>query len=1054
MRKFYVCLCLFALVLELTPADSQAQSTPQKTGQQKSRGKDSNKPANQGGPTNQAATDQKAKDQKTATFNNRLAKIFDPANVDLSDYVPCHFTASELLQLRPTQPTPRLTGSEAESLKTQVIAEAVAQEQAGTLDHDSVVQFAESVANANLEGLTPSAALAAVIALLRAADKLGQARKNPASILSLYRDNLLQGLKILARESPNYGPIGTDWAEGLTQQLFNDGVSRATKRGLDEEEAKSIFNGYQDAAFRDELAKAGPRDALQKIKEKNNEFNGDENEDVAHWSELKEKKDKGVYQASVDNARKEVEQENSRVAAAQGELEASTARETVAQRQLDTVQDIWLQVEKSAAIFVADPQKMQAMENERNKAKANLDAVKNAKDAASKEKTDAQTKLEASKGTLNISIANLQKATDDQNKANAADKELQNAQKSVAAVVDQKNNIDQPAQAGAPGSAGQAIVDQARSTIQAFKRPPDIGCAMSILSWNETRYEYGRLLASEYIAVQVVVRNLSETQEFVLHDSAFAVDTDLTGRKGRFFSGRDKLILRGMSVADADFSPRNLLVHMMESVGTIMSAVIPVAGEAFGNASSVYNSGFLQGVHRTWADHNTDHLNLLNDTAFSSATAYKTVVPKSGSVMFVMFIPSKQFEQGWWTQACAQTISNGILVNSPDPDGSAAEKRNRQGMNNLPELDSGSSHTRIEDEIGIDLQRARTACGLGGRNPSAFETANGDIDQDAANMPVSTAAPTVFNRVPYKKWSPNALAIFREIAFTIVAGVHVNEASQNNPVITTIDNCENDQGNVDFGKQSGGILSCAVKGQNLDKVQKVRLHNATDATDAKVAEGDVKVNGDSTSATASLPLSQIGPLEGRAYRSFPVDKNGVEGAVGPTLHFDNAPFIDSLTTTPIKIDLSKDLDAKTLTKTIDLLGYHLDKLAGVHLAGKNTSSEIKFDFGVEGKPTTGKASFIFGPAKDDKDGKAFAEQLNKAGKPLELIVTLNSTDKVVPTITTSTVIEISGTISAAPTKPDVPVNNEGATGNGGEKAVTKPTKRQAGGSRKPTAPPN
>jgi hypothetical protein len=37
---------------------------------------------------------------------------------------------------------------------------------------------------------------------------------------------------------------------------------------------------------------------------------------------------------------------------------------------------------------------------------------------------------------------------------------------------------------------------------------------------------------------------------------------------------------------------------------------------------------------------------------------------ESGTVMFVIFVPSKQFEQGWWAQPCAETVSNGVLLNS------------------------------------------------------------------------------------------------------------------------------------------------------------------------------------------------------------------------------------------------------------------------------------------------------------------------------------------------------------------------------------------------------
>src|SRR5579863_2540289 len=204
----------------------------------------------------------------------------------------------------------------------------------------------------------------------------------------------------------------------------------------------------------------------------------------------------------------------------------------------------------------------------------------------------------------------------------------------------------------------QSIVDKARSTIkEAFERPKDVGCAMSILSWQEVHYAFGRLIANEYIGVQVVVRNLNDKQEFSLHDAELSVDTDINGSYGRFYSGRDKLIVRGLSLAQADFTPRNIFVHVAEAAGTIMSAALPVAGGVFKDATGVYNGGFLPGLKSSWTDHSVDQLNLLSDIGFSSSTNYKTVVPKSGSVMFVIFIPSKQFQEGWWVQDCAEHIS-------------------------------------------------------------------------------------------------------------------------------------------------------------------------------------------------------------------------------------------------------------------------------------------------------------------------------------------------------------------------------------------------------------
>src|SRR5207245_1291168 len=96
--------------------------------------------------------------------------------------------------------------------------------------------------------------------------------------------------------------------------------------------------------------------------------------------------------------------------------------------------------------------------------------------------------------------------------------------------------------------ATQEIVESARRNLAAaFQRPQDVGCAMSILSWNETRYAFGRIIANEYIGVQIVVRNLNDKQEFALHDAELSVDTDINGRYGRFYSGRDKLVVRGLS---------------------------------------------------------------------------------------------------------------------------------------------------------------------------------------------------------------------------------------------------------------------------------------------------------------------------------------------------------------------------------------------------------------------------------------------------------------------------------------------------------------------------
>ena len=47
--------------------------------------------------------------------------------------------------------------------------------------------------------------------------------------------------------------------------------------------------------------------------------------------------------------------------------------------------------------------------------------------------------------------------------------------------------------------------------------PFDVSCSQSILTWEETKDIFGRRLADTYVAIQVVVRNLSPDKEFLMH---------------------------------------------------------------------------------------------------------------------------------------------------------------------------------------------------------------------------------------------------------------------------------------------------------------------------------------------------------------------------------------------------------------------------------------------------------------------------------------------------------------------------------------------------------
>jgi hypothetical protein len=114
-----------------------------------------------------------------------------------------------------------------------------------------------------------------------------------------------------------------------------------------------------------------------------------------------------------------------------------------------------------------------------------------------------------------------------------------------------------------------SVVDSARQSLASLERPTDVGCAMSILSYKETSLAYGYIIAQNYIAVQVIVRNLNKDEEFLLHDIEFAVNTDPAGDPGRFFSGRDKVIVRALSAAQQNLDPRNISIQAAQGVGSL-----------------------------------------------------------------------------------------------------------------------------------------------------------------------------------------------------------------------------------------------------------------------------------------------------------------------------------------------------------------------------------------------------------------------------------------------------------------------------------------------------
>ena len=100
-----------------------------------------------------------------------------------------------------------------------------------------------------------------------------------------------------------------------------------------------------------------------------------------------------------------------------------------------------------------------------------------------------------------------------------------------------------------------------------FALPADVGCAASVLTYSEASDIFGVRVANKYVAVQVVVRNLNKDKDFLLHDVELAVDDpDLPvgAAPAKFESGRDRTLVRAVSLRNQSDDTRNFAVRVLE----------------------------------------------------------------------------------------------------------------------------------------------------------------------------------------------------------------------------------------------------------------------------------------------------------------------------------------------------------------------------------------------------------------------------------------------------------------------------------------------------------
>jgi hypothetical protein len=472
--------------------------------------------------------------------------------------------------------------------------------------------------------------------------------------------------------------------------------------------------------------------------------------------------------------------------------------------------------------------------------------------------------------------------------------------------------VNQIIQSLMPLKSRYVAVNKARSELNKVARPSDINCAYQILDWNEARLLFGRSVANDSIAVQITVRNLNPNEEFIVHNAMLSVDADIDGAIPQYYESIDKLGIEAYNNAGESLTVHGIVGNSISAAAALLSTLQPIVNvDNFSNAVAAFNGGVPNGWAKLAPDHQKEQLLLIANYGFSATDSFKTVVPKSSAATFYTWFPAKPFLEGWWVQDCARKMALPPASGSKPQVGVDLAKA-RSICNNQSHITSPASSTNdvpnVEDP---------------GANPSGLELPPSDSGASAANPSIIGQ----WKEVPYKRWSPIANQLFRELSLAIVAGIHVREDSKNNVSISDLKCPKDSEGNLDFNVSSpSGTVICDVSGENLDKANRLRLENAGNLVDPLRPEGVLSdVGSDNASGKVTFNTMDLWTATGDLYNVFVVGKDGKETATGQQIHLGSKPVLTAMVPAILNLS-SKPFGPITLS------GLGLNKLKNIALS--------------------------------------------------------------------------------------------------------------------------
>ncbi len=168
----------------------------------------------------------------------------------------------------------------------------------------------------------------------------------------------------------------------------------------------------------------------------------------------------------------------------------------------------------------------------------------------------------------------------------------------------------------------------------------EVSCSYSLLSYSETKDNYGQRVAKTYYALQVGVTDNDPQFDYLLRSIV------LTLPDGRRVASRVKRFAQGVAVEGRIHDTRNVIYNSLNWAGSIAGGltIFSFASTVAKNATNLFQGAFLSGFSTTFPDVSVDNVNRFNNAVFDDSQA--TVVPKSGvaqpSVFVIALVPRPQ----------------------------------------------------------------------------------------------------------------------------------------------------------------------------------------------------------------------------------------------------------------------------------------------------------------------------------------------------------------------------------------------------------------------------